>query len=40
LVPGLLRRLSWQRLVTIVAKALDLAWLVDALRDEYGLAPD
>lgn len=40
LVPGLLRRLSWQRLVTAVTTAPDLAWLVDALRNKYGLVPN
>ncbi len=38
--PGLLRRLSWQRLLTFIATVLDLAWLVDALRDKYALLPE
>lgn len=40
LVPGLLRRLSWQRLVANVAEAPDLAWHVGALRDRYGLGSE
>ncbi len=40
LVPGLLRRLSWQRLLTFIATVPDLAWLVDALRDKYALLPE
>lgn len=40
LVPGLLRRLSWQRLLTFIATVPDLAWLVDALRDKYALVPE
>ena len=40
LVPGLMRRLSWQRLLTFIAEAPNLTWLVDALRDKYDLVPD
>ncbi len=40
LVPGLMRRLSWQRLLTFVAEAPNLTWLVHGLRDNYGLVPD
>ncbi len=40
LLPGLLRRLSWQRLLSFIAAAADLAWLVDALRDKYALVPN
>ncbi len=40
LVPGLLRRLTWQRLLTFIATVPDLAWLVDALRDKYALLPE
>jgi hypothetical protein len=40
LVPGLLRRLSWQRLITSIATAPDLTWLADALRDKYALVPN
>lgn len=39
LVPGLLRCLSWQRLITSIATAPDLTWLLDALRDKYALVP-
>jgi hypothetical protein len=39
-LPGLIRRLSWQRLLTFIAAAPDLVWLVDALRDKYALVPD
>ncbi len=34
---GLLRRLSWQRLLTSLADAPELAYLVDGLREKYGL---
>lgn len=40
LFPGLLRRLSWQRLLGYIAEAKDLAWLVDSLEEKYGLVPD
>ena len=40
LLPGLLRRLSWQRLLPFVAVVPDLGWLVDGLREKYGLVPD
>lgn len=40
LAPGLMRRLSWQRLLTFIADAPNLTWLVDGLRDKYGLVPD
>ncbi len=39
-LPGLMRRLSWQRLLTFITAAPDLVWLVDALRDKYALVPD
>lgn len=37
LVPGLLRRVSWQRLLGFIAPAPELAWLVDGLREKYGI---
>ena len=37
LVPGLLRRLSWQRLISFIAESPDLPWLVDAIREKYGI---
>lgn len=37
LVPGLLRRLSWQLLLVFLAGAPELAWLIDGLREKYGL---
>lgn len=40
LVPGLFRRLSWQRLLTVMVAAPDLAWLLDAFGDKYGLVAD
>jgi hypothetical protein len=40
LVPGLLRRLSWQRLLTVMDAAPNLAWLLDAMRSKYGLLQD
>lgn len=39
LVPGLMRRISWQRLLRFIAAEPDLTWLVDGLREKYGLAP-
>jgi hypothetical protein len=39
LVPGLLRRLSWQRLLKVMDAARDLSWLLDALGNKYGLVP-
>ena len=38
-VPGLLRRLSWQRLLAAIAPASELAYLADGLREKYGLEP-
>jgi hypothetical protein len=40
LVPGLLRRVSWQRLVEFVIRAPELTWLVDGLREKYGIVAD
>jgi hypothetical protein len=37
--PGLLRRLSWQRLLAAIAPASELAYLADGLREKYGLEP-
>ena len=37
---GLFRRLTWQRLLTALAGTPELAYLVDGLRDKYGLEPD
>ncbi len=37
---GLLRRLSWQRLLDSLACVQDLAYLVNGLREKYGLEPD
>ena len=39
-VPGLLRRLSWQRLVAALAHAPELAYLVEGVRMKYGLRPE
>ena len=39
-MPGLLRRLSWQRLMAVVSGASELRYLVDGVRDKYGLEPD
>lgn len=39
LVPGLLRRVSWQRLATAIAAAPDLTWLAEGLRAKYGIEP-
>ena len=38
--PGLLRRLSWQRLLTALADGPELAYLIDGLGEKYGLEPD
>ncbi len=40
LVPALIRRLSWQRLLGFIGDAAELTWLVDALREKYGLVPE
>jgi hypothetical protein len=40
LIPGLMRRMSWQRLLIFIAGAPDLAWLVDDLREKYALSPN
>ena len=38
-VPGLVRRLSWQSLLAAIARASELAYLVDGVREKYGLEP-
>ena len=40
LLPGLLRRVSWQRLSGVFAQPPELTWLVDGLREKYGLVTD
>ncbi|RWG13949.1 hypothetical protein [Mesorhizobium sp.] len=35
--PGLLRRVSWQRLVSALDKAPDLTWLAEAMFEKYGI---
>jgi len=40
LVPGLLRRVSWQRLLAAITPAQELTWLVDGLREKYGIVAD
>ncbi|MEQ9813320.1 MAG: hypothetical protein RLO50_11105 [Azospirillaceae bacterium] len=40
LVPGLLRRVSWQRLAGFITPASELTWLVDSLREKYGIVAD
>ncbi len=40
LLPGLLRRVSWQRLLTSMATAPELGWLVAAMGEKYGIVPD
>ena len=37
--PGLLRRASWQGLMSVLAEAPELAWLVEGVRDKYGIRP-
>ena len=39
-VPGLLRRLSWQRLVAELTRAPELTYLVEGMRMKYGLRPE
>ena len=39
-MPGLLRRLSWQRLMTAISRAPELAYLVQGISQKYGLEPD
>lgn len=38
-VPGLLRRLSWQRLLTALARTPELAYLIEGVGQKYGLRP-
>lgn len=38
-IPGLLRRVSWQRLLSVAVGACELSYLVDALDKKYGLKP-
>ena len=39
-IPGLIRRLSWQRLVGALAGALELAYLVAGLEGKFGIRPE
>lgn len=39
-VPGLMRRVSWQRLMPAIARAPELAYLVDGVGRKYGLTLD
>ena len=39
-VPGLLRRLSWQRLLRALTRAPELTYLVDSAGMKYGLEPE
>ena len=39
-IPGLLRRLSWQRLVDALAGAPELAYLVAGLEGKFGIRPE
>ena len=38
-VPGLIRRLGWQRLVRALGAAPELSYLVAALGEKYGIRP-
>jgi len=38
--PGLLKRVTWQRVLRNVAQAPDLAWPVNAVREKHGIAAD
>ena len=40
LVPGFMRRLSWQRLMAVLARAPELAYLVDGVGRKCGFRPD
>ena len=39
-VQGLLRRLSWQRLMTAFTCVRELEYLVNGVGDKYGIEPD
>ena len=39
-VPGLLRRLSWQRVMAALAHGPEFAYLVDGVERKYGIKPD
>ncbi len=38
-VPGLLRRVSWQRIATAIAGERNLGWLAAGLAEKHGIAP-
>lgn len=38
--PNLLRRVSWQRVIAAMTTRDDQTWLVEALREKYGLVPE
>lgn len=40
LIPGLLRRMTWQRLAGHIASVSELGWLVVALEEKYGIIAD
>jgi hypothetical protein len=40
LVPGLLRRISWQHLAGAITPTPELSWLVEGLRRKYGIVTD
>jgi hypothetical protein len=40
LLPGLLRRLSWQRLLTHVVGIPELGWLANGLQEKYAISPE
>lgn len=39
-MPGFLRRLSWQRLMTAITRAPELEYLVKDVTEKYGIEPD
>ncbi len=39
-IPGLIRRLSWQRLTGAIARAPELGYLLAGLEDKYGIVPE
>ena len=40
IIPGLIRRVTWQEIVRVGEASEDMLWLVSALRQKHGIAPE
>jgi hypothetical protein len=40
LVPGLIRRVTWQEVVRVGAVSADLFWLQEAMKEKHGIHPN